>query len=289
MKKKVIFVLAVLLLTTAPVYADSDPGLLAQGVAVYGWKDGVATQLYAKQEHTVFPIASLTKLITAKAVEELYPADQIFTITKNDVATLGATPGITVGAKYSRDDLLKALLVQSSNDASVAFTNPVGLDKFLSVMNDILHTNGYTMTSFINTSGLDPDRSSGEKPNRMTPYQLSVLLHDIYSSDPLLTKIMGEGTAEISTIDSSITANLRHTNVLYSDPIYSDYIVMSKTGTTTLAKQNLAFVMNGVGNYDYFTVVLLGSTNRAADAKRVINWITATPIARFAFNTNTQQ
>jgi D-alanyl-D-alanine carboxypeptidase len=282
MIQKVIFAVALLFVTAASVHAAPNPDLSARGVAVYGWKDGQATELYIKNQNTLYPVASLTKLITAKAVEALYPSDRVFTITQADVDTLGVTPGITIGAKYTRNDLLKALLVQSSNDASVTFANPIGVDRFLSVMNDILHTKGYTSTSFINTSGLDPNKQSGEKPNRMTPYHLSILLDDIYTDDPLLTKIMGEGVAEISEINSDKTTDLTHTNVLYRDPIYSDYIVMSKTGTTSLAKQNLAFVMRGVGDYDYFTVVLLGSDNRAADAKSVINWITATPVARIA-------
>lgn len=273
MKKYLSIVVLVLGMSSTIVSAAPAPTLTAKGVAIYGWKDGVAKPLYLKNEHNVFPIASLTKLITAKTVEELYKPETIFTISKTAAATEGTLPGIVAGAQFVRDDLLKALLVSSSNDAAVAFMESTGKKTFLEKMNSILSVNNYTTTLFTNPSGLDPAKKLGVKPNRMTPYKLTVLLNDIYNHDPLLRDIMAEDSAEITDLKTGSVIPLKQTNALYRDENYKDKVLMSKTGLTNLAGQNLAFVTPGNDVYDYVTVVFVGSKSRNIDSKKILDWL----------------
>lgn len=268
--------LVIVILATASVYAQTAvpvPYLTAKAVAVYGWKDGVMTPILLKKEHNVYPIASLTKLITAKTVEELYKPEQVFTISSLAASTEGTIPGIVAGAQFVRDDLLKALLVSSSNDAAVAFMEPAGTKTFLQKMNSILHTNNYTATSFINPSGLDPAKRSALKPNRMTPYHLTTLFNDIYQHDPLLRDIMNKDSAEIIDLATNTPVTLKQTNSLYRDDVYKDKVLMSKTGLTNLAGQNLAFVAPGNDTYDYITIVIMGSKNRKVESKKILDWL----------------
>jgi D-alanyl-D-alanine carboxypeptidase len=260
-------------LTTGVHAATEVPALTAKGIAIYGWKDGVATPILIKNEHNVFPIASLTKIITAKAVEELYTPETIFTISKAAAATEGTIAGIVAGAQFTRDDLLKALLINSSNDAAAAFMEPVGKKTFLAKMNDILHINNYTTTSFVNPSGLDPAKKLQLKPNRMTPYHLTTLLNDVYLHSPLLKDIMGQNNVEITDIRNNVPVTLKQTNSLYRDDFYKDKVVMSKTGLTNLAGQNLAFVTQGTDVFDHVTIVILGSKNRKIDSEKILDWL----------------
>lgn len=274
MKKYVsVVIVFVFISIVSSAFAAPAPALTAKGVAIYGWKDGVAEPIYLKNEHNVYPIASLTKLITAKTVEELYKPDTIFTISKTAAATEGALPGIVAGAQFVRDDLLKALLVSSSNDAAVAFMESTGKKTFLEKMNSILSANNYTTTLFTNPSGLDPAKKLGVKPNRMTPYKLTVLLNDIYNHDPLLRDIMAEDSAEITNLKTGAVIPLKQTNALYRDENYKEKVLMSKTGLTNLAGQNLAFVTPGNDTYDYMTVVFLGSKSRNVDSKKILDWL----------------
>jgi D-alanyl-D-alanine carboxypeptidase len=261
---------------TTHAHAQNAPALLSKGVAVYGWKDGTATELYSKNQHTLYPLASITKLITAKAAEMLYPENQLFTIPNYDPTVLKERYDFDPGTMLTRNDMLTALLVKSSNAAAVSFANRIGKKNFLAVMNTILHDGGYTDTSFINSSGLDPT-TSNVKPNRMTPYHLTILLNDIYNHDSLLTSIMSQTHPQVHDLSTDAIATLIHTTSLYDNPNYASKIIISKTGTTTLAGQNLVFVTPGAQGYDYFTVVLLGSTNRNRDAMRVIDWLDSTP------------
>ena len=275
MKKVLIFTLIIAFFIVGTVSAQTAPILTAKGVAVYGWKDGVATPLYVQKEHYLFPIASLTKLITAKAVEELYGADSTFTISDTASKALGDTTGIVPGAVFSRDDLLTALLVRSSNDAGLAFMEPVGKKTFLATMNSIIKKYGYTKTSFINNTGLDPKKKTGVAPNRMTPYHLSRLVNDIYNNDPLLVSLMSKPSAEIVDHGTGATIEMKNTNLLFQNPEYRDSIIMSKTGLTNMAGQNLVFVTKADDTFDYETVVLLGSKHRTLDGAAVIDWLTS--------------
>jgi D-alanyl-D-alanine carboxypeptidase (penicillin-binding protein 5/6) len=275
--KTYVFLGLLLILVPGATFAATPafPAVTAKGVAIYAWKkDGAMFPVYVKNEHYVYPIASLTKLITAKAVEELYKPDTIFTISKAAAATEGTLPGIVPGAQFVRDDLLKALLVSSSNDAAVAFMETVGKTTFLQKMNSILSLNNYTTTLFSNPSGLDPAKKLGIKPNRMTPYKLTMLLNDIYKHDPLLRDIMAEDTAQITDLRTNTPVTLKQTNALYRDEMYKDKVIMSKTGLTNLAGQNLAFVTpSPTDDYEYYTVVFLGSKSRTTDSKKILDWL----------------
>ncbi len=251
------------------------PQVSAKGIAIYGWKkdSDEPVPLYVKNEHRLYPVASITKLITAKAVEELYPKDAIFSMTSTAIATEGSVKGMVVGSQFTRDDLLKALLITSSNDAATAFMEGVGKKKFIAKMNEILRTNKYTATSFYNPSGLDPAKRVLSNANRLTPYHLSRLLSDIYRNDPVIVAFAGQPKADITDLKNNTTIEVRQSNALYLDENYKDKVIFGKTGLTALAGQNLAFVTQGNDEYDYITVVILGSKNRLADSKKALDWI----------------
>ncbi len=283
--------LGIALLFCIPMYlgaasAPAFPTLTAKGVAVYGWKEGDAdpSPLYVKNENTLYPVASITKLITAKAVEDLYPKDMIFTMSPTAIATEGSIKGIVAGSQFTRDDLLRALLITSSNDAATAFMEAIGKSTFLAKMNDILHSNNYTKTSFFNPSGLDPRKRALAYTNRLTPLHLSELLSDIYTEDPFLVSIMNTAKADITDLATNTPVEVRQSNGLYLDDNYKDKVLMGKTGLTALAGQNLAFVTHGTSEYDYITIVILGSKNRMSDSKKVLDWIdTANKLAQSNF------
>lgn len=249
------------------------PTVKAGGVAIYGWTtDGVPTVLYQKKQNWLFPIASITKLATAHAVEEMFSANKKFTVSASAIKTLGSTRGITVGSVYTRDDLLRALLISSSNDAATVFAEYAKKQSLVDAMNSFLHGNGYTATSFINPSGLDPFTTT-IAPNRMTPYNISRLMSDIYQENGIVREIMTQKSAIITDLATGIQTELRSSDELNYDPLYADRVLIGKTGRTNRAAETLTFVTDGYGDYDYITVALLYTGYRYQDGKAVLNWI----------------
>jgi D-alanyl-D-alanine carboxypeptidase len=278
-----IFIAFFLLPTIAGAQAAVDLSpLTAQGVAIYGWRNGVPTVLYEENDTVSFPLASLTKLVTAKAVEVLYPPSTTFVLSKEAMLNAFEDDSFIVpGMRFTRDDMLRALLVNSNNAIANQFAFSAPGNSFIDTMNSVLHSSGYATGTFINPSGLDPlDTTS--VPNELTPQKISYLLSDIYRTDPFLTSILKEKNSIVTNLNTGVQVALKSTNKLNYDPLYADKIIISKTGVTDLAGQNLAFVTSGEGKYDYVTVVFTHSENRYADGKLILDWLD--PVLHFSVN-----
>lgn len=272
---KRLFIILTLLLVPSVTSAQSVDlaQLTAQGVAVYGWKERKTTLLYQKQQNYLFPVASITKLVTAKAVESTYPATAVLTLSPESmIDTKESNISMVPGMAFSRDDLLRSLLVNSNNAVANQFALTAGGTVLLDTMNTFLHTNKYTKTNFINPSGLDPAKKS-TKPNRMTAKNLSYFISDIFTKDPFLTSILETKAAVITDQVSGKQIQLKSSNELNYDPQYDFFVILSKTGSTDRAGQDLVFITNGGTKFDYITVVLLHSQDRYSDSKVLINWL----------------
>lgn len=268
------FILFFLLPGIAGAQAAVDLSQLsAQGVAIYGWRSGVPTVLYEEKDDYLFPIASITKLVTAKVAIQMYPANSIFTISKESMIGAFESDSLIVpGMQFSRDDMLQALLIQSNNAVANQFVMSDPTNTFITQMNTFLHDNKYTTTDFTNPSGLDP-LDETIPPNRLTLKSTSKLLSDIYTKDPFLTALLLKKSSVITNIPLAFPVPLSTTNKLNKDPLYSNKILISKTGITDEAGQTLAFVTSGEGKYDYVTVVFAQSKDRYTDGKRILDWL----------------
>jgi D-alanyl-D-alanine carboxypeptidase len=124
--------------------------------------------LFAKNDATELPIASVTKLFTAAAVLE-QSTDKVVTITAADVATEGRSGKLAVGQRYSTHELLFPLLLESSNDAAVALDRLVGPVRF---SNDVL-----------------ADPAGLSSANRATAAELAAEVRQLYLTEPHLFDI----------------------------------------------------------------------------------------------------
>ncbi|NMA67024.1 MAG: D-alanyl-D-alanine carboxypeptidase [Clostridiaceae bacterium] len=81
--------------------------------------------------------------------------DAMVTASKDAANTKGATLSLTVGEKYAVKNLLYALLLTGSPDASIAIAEYVGgsEDGFIKIMNEYAANLGMTDTVFVNCTG----------------------------------------------------------------------------------------------------------------------------------------
>ena len=105
--------------------------------------------------------ASLTKLMTAYLVFDALRAKKIALDQKLPVSTRawkmpGSRMFIDPKMQVPVDDLLKGMIVQSGNDATVALAEGVGgtVENFVKLMNDQARALGMTHTGFKNPEGL---------------------------------------------------------------------------------------------------------------------------------------
>ena len=109
--------------------------------------------------------ASLTKLMTSYVIyKEMQSGriklDDLVTISERAWRMEGSRSFVPVGKKVSVEDLLKGMIVQSGNDATVALAEYVGGSEevFVSMMNQEAKNLGLTGTHYMDSTGMpNPD------------------------------------------------------------------------------------------------------------------------------------
>ncbi len=104
--------------------------------------------------------ASITKLMTAYLVDKAITAgditlDEMVTISEKAWRMKGSKMFVEVGKQVSVEDLLKGLIIQSGNDASVALAEHIAGSEsaFAGYMNHQAELLGMTNSNFINATG----------------------------------------------------------------------------------------------------------------------------------------
>jgi len=138
--------------------------------------------LFAHQEDTVRPIASITKLFTAATTLAHGNLSTPTTINAADVATEGRFGKLQAGEEYKVRDLLWPLLLESSNDAAVALARSSDIDLVDLINRDVTQALPGTTLHLDDTSGLSPD-------NVASAADLAVAVSYLYHQEPHLFDI----------------------------------------------------------------------------------------------------
>lgn len=116
------------------------------------------------QADTRVPPASLTKIMTAYLVSSQLESGQIALTDQVPISVKawkmgGSKMFIREGTEVQLEDLMRGMIIQSGNDASVAVAEYIGGDEFgfAEMMNQQAEILGMTDTNFINATGL-PDQ-----------------------------------------------------------------------------------------------------------------------------------
>lgn len=163
------------MLSAALVLAGCGGERLVRGASVdavyaYAGKGGVSTSaaaavlyeaesgrvLYAENGGAPLPMASTTKIMTAAVALEYGDMKAETVITRDAVNVEGSSVYLTEGERFTQEELLYALLLESGNDAAVALAIAVAgsTDAFVKLMNDKAAELGLTSTRFANPHGL---------------------------------------------------------------------------------------------------------------------------------------
>lgn len=133
------------------------------------------------------PPASLTKIMTAYiAIEEIISGnlslEEEVHISEKAWRMDGSKMFVGVDTYVSVEDLLRGIIIQSGNDASVAIAEHIAgsEDAFADMMNQYAEVLGLEQSFFMNSSGLDSD----EYYNRMSARDLALLSRASISNHP---------------------------------------------------------------------------------------------------------
>jgi D-alanyl-D-alanine carboxypeptidase (penicillin-binding protein 5/6) len=142
-------------LVAAPAGAVERPDLSARTAILVDARDGHV--LYRRDPAQERPIASATKLMTALVALDELPLGREVRAVPYDPAPAESRIDLRTGERMSVADLLRALLLESANDAAetLAVRAAGSVDRFVRRMNERAQEIGLRHTSFANPVGLD--------------------------------------------------------------------------------------------------------------------------------------
>ena len=260
-------------LTPAPVIKFNkiseevlEPKITAKSALVLDFETGDI--LYNKNALDRHQLASITKILTAMVVIDEYKFgnNKYLSMTQTAFDTYGGN-SLKVDEKFTVEDILKASLMVSSNDATELLAeNFGGVENFVVKMNtktkDLNMQNSY----FVNSHGLDQKPTS----NYSTASDIMKLTQNLYDKYPDLIEILKQKEVNISS-QSGQTVKLGNTNEMLG---VDTNMLFGKTGLTDEAGETFASVVL-IKNRAVGIVVLESEIGgyRFQDTKNLIKWI----------------
>ncbi|MBI3101574.1 MAG: D-alanyl-D-alanine carboxypeptidase [Burkholderiales bacterium] len=255
----------------AMAQAPQPPEVAARA---YLLMDVTAGQVLASREMDA-PVepASLTKLMTGYLVFDALRSKKIALEQKLPVSTRawkmpGSRMFIDPKMQVPVDDLLKGMIVQSGNDATVALAEGVGgtVENFVKLMNDQARALGMKNTGYKNPEGLT------EAGHTTTARDLSILASRLIQDFP---EYMHYYSTKQYRYEGTPASNSNNRNLLlYRDPTVDGL----KTGHTEAAGYCLVATAKrefpGVGQRRLLSIVLGAASEnaRANESQKLLNW-----------------
>lgn len=232
------------------------------------------TVLYQKNADEPMEPASMAKLMTIAVVFErlksgqLELSDEFFISEKawreGGASSGGSTMFAELNSKVSVENLVKSVIIQSGNDASIALAEGIGgtEDSFVRVMNELAADIGLENSNFENSTGL-PDENM-----LVTARDLANLGRYIIKNFPEYYEIFSQEAFEWNGI------NQRNRNTLLDDGIGVDGLKTGHTeasgygivASTTEGGRRLVAVLHGMESM----------SERREEARKLITWGTRT-------------
>ena len=227
--------------------------------------------LAASHADTSWPIASLTKLVTADLVlAGAKPLSTVYDVKISDDVG-GAKLYVNDGDTFTLDDLLYSTLVGSANNAANAIARSTGdtTDVFLKKMNQRAALLNLSRTMFVDPTGI-------ELGNVSTARELSVLATSIFERKDV-RRYTTTAQRTVSVLSQGTTKTLTNTNWMLWKPEYDDvYVTSGKTGYLDESGWNLVVSLRPMSDKNKeLLLVLFGADSRAdsfKDADALSNW-----------------
>lgn len=270
--------------TTIPVplpVIDNPFGVtfaLPNAHAAYVMDATSGTALFAHNADNRRQIASLTKIMTALLLMESGKSlDDIVVVDSESINRAGTTIGcggsgscnyntLVPGEKVYLRDLLKAMLMNSANDAAVLIAKHVSgtEQEFVSLMNKRAAELELTNTRFCTPNGLEPD---GREDGCYSSARDVAKMVQLTLSYPTVWNIMRMEDQTFMSVDGTREHHVFNTNQLLGQ---YGRMLGAKTGFTPLAGYSLLSV--GEENGNQVIAVLLNDPVRWDDIKTVFDW-----------------
>ena len=225
--------------------------------------DAQSNKIYfQKNIHLRLPAASTIKVFSSVLMFEKLGFDSMVTISRRAAGIAPSKACLTQGAEYRAEDLLRAFLMSSANDAGVALAEAVSGTEFAFAgeMNKAAPGLGAKNSRFLNATGL-PEKG---RKQYSSVYDLALFMKKIIQKKPLLN-IMETKYAQIAGNDGKAICLKNHNKFLWKER----NTLVGKTGYTLAARH--CFLGVFTKNKKKLIVAILGSKKPWQDLAELIN------------------
>ena len=251
---------------SAPVNAAIGQTLDIKAKSVVLMEPNTGKVLYESNSDEKLPPASITKIMSLLLVMEAIDRgditlETVVTASEHACSMGGSQIWLEPGETMTVNDLLKAAVIASANDACVALGETVAGSEegFVALMNERANELGMTNTRFVNCTGLDAEG------HLTTAYDVAVMSSALIKHD----LIKDYSTVWMDTLRDG-KSELVNTNKLVR---FYEGTTGLKTGTTSTAKYCLSATAERNG-LELVAVVMAGdsSNDRFGGAKKLLDY-----------------
>jgi D-alanyl-D-alanine carboxypeptidase len=223
--------------------------------------------LDAHDDHTPYPPASTTKIMTALTALQRLPPDASITVSALAASQPASRIGMREGERWSLLDALSSLMVVSANDAAFAIAESTSgtVADFAKAEAATGRQLGLRDSTFADPSGLDDGNSFGGGP-RMSAFDIAVTTRNALKV-PVLARLAASSRIEFTGPDGVDHTLINH-NRLVTNGLYSGATGF-KTGYTDQALHTL--VATATRNGRSLIVVVLGTWDAYGWASRLLD------------------
>ena len=214
------------------------------------------TVLYESNRDEQLPPASITKimslLLIMEAIEDgKLTTETVITASEHACSMGGSQIWLEPGEKMTVDELLKAIVIASANDATVAVGESIAGSEaaFVEMMNKRAEQLGMKGTHFVNCTGLDAEG------HLTTAYDVAIMSSELIKHE-LITKY---STVWMDTLRDG-ESQLVNTNKLVR---FYDGCIGLKTGTTSSA----GYCLSAAARRDGMTLIAVVMKGDSSDAR----------------------
>ncbi|OIO29279.1 hypothetical protein COX93_01590 [Candidatus Nomurabacteria bacterium CG_4_10_14_0_2_um_filter_30_12] len=215
--------------------------------------------IISKNQDQQFPIASVSKLMTATVATDLTREDDITKVSKKALSTYGQNGNFKLGEKIKVTDLIYPLLLESSNDAAEIIAEHFDRNIFLKKMNQEALRLDLSKTTFSDPSGLS-------SKNQSTVLDMFKLAGYIDQKKPDLLQITTKKSY------STKSHNWFSTNQF----LLEDGYLGGKSGYTDPAKETVVSLFSiplGETGTRNIAITLLQSKDRYKDVENLLQYL----------------
>ncbi len=230
--------------------------------------------LLKKNETSPYPIASITKLMSAVIAVENLDLDEKIALTDPMLGHNRLSPALTEGREVRAEDLMKASLIQSTNDACEALTYFMEEGEFVELMNEKAKELRMTKSRFYDAHGLARRNDTKLPENISSARDIAKLLEYIKKEHPRILEITTEENFQLpgECPEYGGICTFMNRNTFHG----IESFVGGKTGYLGSISR-LTFGGIFKVEEDPFLIVLLYSNNRREDTQKIYEWLSKNP------------